>query len=362
MSQFLSALLLLTVAACVAADAPPPVEYRPDSSLVRLQHSSEDVPEIGIIRDFDLAGERLYLLDRFDAVHVLERTRDGWARVGEWGSRGAGPGEFRNASGLAVTAAGDVAVIEADRLQLFSRDGTVRGTFATALPCPMMLPGIAAAGAGFVVYGNCMRRGFITDTMKAVVAWTTDTARYRIIAEEPRFTRDGSVGSMFSAPHGIAPAADGSFLFGTGSDDCITTLTTPGAAGSVDGARAPAATRRCGLVNTRYYGPPPPEVAARIRVGGQPGRTALLWPDVLPAYIDRVQAGSTLVLLRPFSADSLVLQTVEPGGRDIAVAPLHGFIACKAVGCLWLAEDTEPARLTLLEISDIQSLIAMGVE
>ncbi|CAN5742142.1 hypothetical protein BH23GEM10_BH23GEM10_05400 [soil metagenome] len=363
MSPLLSVLLLtsFTVAACVAADAPRPVEYRPAASLERLQHAYVDAPEVGIIRDFDLAGDRLYLLDRMDAVHVLERTRDGWAKVGEWGSRGAGPGEFRNASGLAVTPAGDVAVIEAERLQLFSHNGTVLGTFTTRLPCQMMLPGIASSGAGFMVYGNCMRRGLVTDTMKAVVAWTADTARYRIVAEEPRFTRDGTVGSMFSAPQALVPTADGSFLFGTGSNDCVTTLSAPAVAGVTYRARAPAASRRCGLVQTRYSAPPPPEITARIRAGGGPGRVALTWPDALPAYIDRVQAGSTLVLLRPFTADSLVLQAAEPGGRDIAVAPLNGFVACKAAGCLWILEDTRPMRIVLLEAGRIRELLGTNL-
>lgn len=364
MSRSLPMLLLasLAVAACAAADAPRPVEYRPDPSIERLQYAYTDAPDIGIIRDFDLADDRLYLLDRLDAVHVLERAGDGWAKVHEWGSRGAGPGEFRNASGLTVTPAGDVAVIEAERLQIFSRDGAVRGTFTTALPCPMMLPGIASSRAGFMVHGNCMRRGLVTDTMKAVVAWTADTVRYRIITEEPRFTRDGTVGSMFSAPQALVPVADGSFLFGTGSDDCITTLTAPSADAVVAGALALPPSRRCGLVRTRYSAPPPPGIAARIRAGAGPGGAAIVWPDALPAYIDRVQAGSSsLVLLRPFTADSIVLQSAEPGGRDIAVAPLNGFVACKAAGCLWILEDTQPMRMVLLETDHIRDLLAANL-
>lgn len=218
--DFMIALMTMFAVACAAGDSPDAVRYSPDNTLERLQFAAVAAPEVGMIRDFDIAGDTLYLLDHGDVVHIVHRTGDGWSKAGEIGRRGAGPGEFRTPSGLAVTHTSTIVVAEAGRLQFIRPGGTV-------------------------------------------------------------------------------------------------------------------------------------ERQMRARPGG----IRMTWPDALPAYIDRVQAGAVTVLLRPFTADSVVLQTVAPDSRDVAVAPLNGFVACEAAGCLWLLEDTEPARVILLDTARIQSLL-----
>ncbi|CAN5742103.1 hypothetical protein BH23GEM10_BH23GEM10_05390 [soil metagenome] len=346
------AVMTIFAAACGAGDSPDVVRYSPGASLERLQLAAVTAPEVGMIRDFDISGDTMYLLDRADVVHVLRRTADGWHKAGEIGRTGAGPGEFRNPSGLSVAPSGAIIVAEAGRLQVMRPDGTVESTHDLDLPCPMMLPMVATAAEGIFVFGNCLRRGHLTDTIKAVLMWARDREHYQIVAEEVSFTRDGLVGSIFSAQRAFTPVGGTAHLFGTGVDGCLTSVSeVPG----MDAAALPTATRGCGIVRTRYTAPPPPEFG---RMRARMGNFRMAWPKALPAYIDRIQAGDVTVLLRPFTADSVVLQAVEPDGRDLAVAPLNGFIACKAAGCLWLLEDTEPARMIMLETSQIQSLLA----
>lgn len=86
------------------------------------------------------------------------------------------------------------------------------------------------------------------------------------------------------------------------------------------------------------------------------------WPETLPAYIERFVAGDEIVLLRPFAADSLVLQTAAPGSADFAVAPMEGLIGCRSGGCLWLLEDSEVPRLIVLDRASIEAMVNGEVE
>lgn len=338
--------LCAVLPSCVGTDAPGGGGgHRPASTVPRLAAAAVAAPDVGFVRDFDVLGDTLFLLDRFARVIVLERAGRAWTRVREFGRAGAGPGEFHNVSGLAVTAGGDLVVAEAARLQYLRSDGVVLSVHRLTLPCAMALPRVAAADGGVFVHGNCYRAGIATDTMVAVLTWSTDTVGYRIIAQELRFTRDGRAGTVFAAERALSPGADGTHLFGTGVSNCIWRVAeVPGA--------APTVAPQCPAAATLYSAAPPPELEARLRAGS-PGGVQLSWPTPLPAYLDRLDVGGRVVLLRSFTADSVVLQLAAPEGTDIGVMPLEGLVGCKAVGCLWILED-QPARPRLLLLDTIR--------
>lgn len=340
---------LIGVSGCGAGDAARGVEYRPSDALERLQHRAVAVDLGGMVRDFTVSGDTVYLLGRTGGVDRLVRTGANWATAGRVGRPGGGPGEFQNASGIAVTGSGALMVMEAARLQIFSPDGTLQSSFRTELPCTMMAPGVAAVDGGVLVHGNCISRGSVTDTVKAVLAWSTDTVTFRTVADEVRFTRDGAVGTMFAAATALTAGDDGTHLFGTGVSNCVTAV--------VAGAAGPVSTRRqCGLVPTMYSAPPPPELERRLSLAAGLSASAR-WPDPLPVYLGRVRVDSETLLVRPFAADSVVLEAAEPSARAVAVAPLDGFVGCRAGGCLWVLENTEPMRLVLVTAADLAMLL-----
>lgn len=342
-------LCAMAVASCAAGDAAAGDTYRPPDHLERLGTTTFELPDAGLVQDFDAGSGRLYLLERFGRVLVLERRADGWAQVASFGRPGAGPGEFGNTTGIAAVD-GAVVVTEWGRLQRFTSTGEFISAQVLTLPCAMPRPAAAAGRTGLFVHGNCLRTAYVTDTMKAVLAWAPDEETFRIIAEDVRFTRDGSTGSIFGAASALTTSADGRHLFG-GGGHCLwhvdESIVAPGDVPVVE-AQCPAATRL-------YSAPPPPALQRRLNAG-LPGMK-LEWPRALPTFVERIRAGDDVVLLRPFSADSVVLQTAGPDARDLAVAPLNGLVTCRAAGCLWVFEDGDVARGFLLDGAAVQSLV-----
>lgn len=338
---------------CAAGGADVGSTYRPSDDLERLGATTFDLPDAGLIQDFDVDGDRLYLLERFGRVLVLERRARGWSLVTVFGRRGKGPGEFGYTTGVAAVD-GAVVVTEWGRLQRFTPAGDLISAQVLTLPCTMPRPAVAAGGTGLYVHGNCLRTAYVTDTMKAVLAWAADGEAFRIIAEEVRFTRNGSMGSIFGASSALTPSADGRHLFGGGPANCLWHIdenaAEPGSSPAVHG-ECPAALRL-------YSAPAPPELERRLRAG-LPGMQ-LEWPATLPAFVERVRAGDDVVLLRPFSADSVVLQTAGTNGRDLAVAPLNGLVTCRAAGCLWVFEDGLTPRGFLFDTAAVRRLAAVA--
>jgi hypothetical protein len=64
-----------------------------------------------------------------------------------------------------------------------------------------------------------------------------------------------------------------------------------------------------------------------------------------------------MVLFRPFTADSLVLQLASPSALDIAVAPHDGLLGCKAGGCVWLMDETATPRMIVLDRTEMEALV-----
>lgn len=336
------------VTGCVAADAPHhAIEYRPDAALDRLQILAAEAPEAGLAIDFELGEDRLYLLEPAGRVIILRRAITGWVLDGEFGRSGGGPGEFLGAHGIARAGNGLV-LAEEKRLQFFTPAGELQTVKLLSLPCQMRRPAAAAARAGIFVHGRCYRVGYVTDTLKAILAWSADTSSFEIIAEDVELTRDGSVGSAFGARQALTTGPAELHLFGAGTTNCFWRIQDTGA--------RPTAERSCPAVVQVYRADPPPGVERRLRARRQQG-DRLTWPSTLPPFVDRLIIGNDVVLLRPFSADSVVIQLASPRQLDLGVAPLNGFVGCKATGCLWLLEDAQVPRVIVLDAERIAALI-----
>ncbi|MGH7446652.1 MAG: hypothetical protein ACREK1_01250 [Longimicrobiales bacterium] len=345
--------LLGLLAGCTAAGADGPgagEEYRPPDELVRLQSLPVDRDDIGLVRDFDIAGDTVYLLDSTGRVVVLRQEPSGMHFVHAFGRRGSGPGEFMRPTGIAM-AGHDIVVADGTRLQFFSRSGEFLAAKWLNLPCPMMLPSVAPSRIGVFVHGNCMRSGYVTDTMKAVLAWSADTAGWEVILETPRFTLDGSLGSIFGASRLLTTGPDGRHAFGGGEANCIWNIDDRGG--------RPAATEICPAAAVLYSADAPPGLEKQMRSARFAGKN-LRWPASLPAYRDRFISGDHTVLLRPFSIDSVVLQLVAPLSTDLAIAPHEGLLGCKPAGCLWLLDDSDPPHLIVLDRTRIEALLRQG--
>lgn len=333
---------------CAGADGQDRIrDYRPSAGLERLESEALHGDDIGLVQDFDMTDDTIFLLDRTGRVVLVERRGAALTLVGAFGRRGGGPGEFLMPTGL--TLAGDaLAVVDGTRLQFFDRRGALLASHPLELPCPMMLPAVSPSRTGLFIHGACMRTAYVTDTVKAVLAWSPDTASWRVIAEAPRYTRDGSMGSIFGASRLLTVGAKNVHAFGGGELNCMWRVDDSGA--------EPVGTEVCPAADQLYSAEPPPGLEARMRRGIAGAR--FRWPEFLPVYMDRFVADDVVVLLRPFSADSIVLQTARPSAIDVAVAPLNGLIGCKPAGCLWVFGDDVTTRMIVLDRAALEQRLS----
>ena len=300
--------------------------------------------------DFTRLGDTLIVLDgRAGRVLLLRPAADGWRTIGGWGRRGGGPGEFQRASALALTSAGEVAVLEeGGRIQLFDLTGRALRAERAALPCVTRRPTLAY-GPGRVrwVASDCAGPGAARDTLFTFLFRADGDGDYREVRRLPRMAVDLSWGSLLGTRHPLADAGDGVW-FGTGQDDCAWLV--PGAE-SPDAAAAPV--RRCGLVRERLRSPPPPDLERQRRDAEQRGQHQLArllrWPDALPPFIALLDGGDELLLARPLNGDSLAMVPADApfdASRARLVAPLVSFVTCTRGACLWYDRE---GRLALYD-------------
>lgn len=347
--------IVLVVVGCTAVGADrrvDGVEYRPPDDVVRLTSLPLDGDDIGLAREFEIAGDTIYLLDVTGRVVIIERDASRLRLTGHFGRRGGGPGEFLRPSDLALIR-GALAVVDGTRIQFFTLSGNFVRSLPITLPCPMMLPSIAHAEDGLLLHGSCLRRGIVTDTMNAVLAWSADTAAWDVILQTPRFATDGSVGSAFGARSLLTSGPAARHVFGGGETNCIWSVT--------DAGDRPLAEEICPAAGVLYTAEPPPGLEERLRAGRFAAMN-LEWPETLPVYVERFQADREVVLVRPFSADSVVLQTAAPTSVDLAVAPLAGLLGCRTGGCMWLDQEGPAPRLIVLDRATIETMVARAVE
>ena len=302
---------------------------------------------IARVGDFTLLGDTLVVLDpRTHQVVLLREQRGAWRQVASFGRRGGGPGEFQRP--VAIAAVGDtaLAVLElGGRTQRFLPTGEYRGAERAALPCPMFAPELAYGDGGTrYLAGHCAGGAGGGDTVFAVVYAADGDGDYRPLLRLPRMAMDLSWGSSFATLHPLAEHPD-AVRFSTGTDGCAYRLPRTGVAA--------APPPDCTLAAERWSAPPPEPLLrlreeARRRGDAQRVR-ALRWPDALPVHFGLLPRGRELLLLRPVSAESLV---VVPAGApfDVArarlVAPIEALVACRRGACLWF--DANEARLALV--------------
>jgi hypothetical protein len=344
--------LLPALAVRTESGTSPVATYSPRAEVPRLALAGFEVPELGRIGGFDMVRGRLYVLDPPNhRVMILEQSPAGWIPGPTFGRFGGGPGEFEAPYGVAVTPDGEtVAVTDGARVHFFTGAGDYVRSHPVATSCPVLRPEIAAGASGFFVWGTCYR-GSPPDTLLAVLYHTPDGETYSRVAEDVRLTRDGRIGSYLTDAT-FAPGP-GRHLFGAGATTCVVRVTELPHAEAV-----PSATRECREV-ALYGAPPDPRTEAVLREQRRrrPGfAAAFTWPRHLPVYRAHLLVPGGEVVLRAFSADSLVVRVAGSAG-DLLVTPWDGLVGCRLAGCLWATATMTGMNLVLLETAVVESLI-----
>jgi hypothetical protein len=336
--------------------------FSPDETIPRLTWQSLDVPAVGSVSDFVLASGRLYLLDGpARRVVIVEQQESGiWRKTGYLGESGNGPGELTEPTSITALETGEIAIVERrGKLHRFDRQGTHLGSTQLRLPCsPSYLQVVSSADSTLYLAANCI--GESGDTLYAVLSWSRDGIAFEELAREARMATDGSAGTIYLPTRSLTGGTR-DLLFGVGTTNCLI-LATPAAA-------RPTTTRRCDVAAPALTASPPPDFERRLRRKRQNGRSmgvAYEWPTPLPSYFDKVVTPHGTVLLRPYHADSLLLQLTQHAAQSptsapftpILIASLHDLVGCNREGCLWFDVTEQGARLSLVKVEEIESLLS----
>lgn len=320
--------------------------YRPLPDVPRPPGEALYLPQVHAAADFDLAADRLYLLDPLTpAVHQVALGTGGPKYLGSFGRRGGGPGEFTNPTGIAVLdSPARVAVIEPGRIHTFTPAGDYLSSVAPDLPCLMARPRLGGGRSGLYVHGDCVRRGIGADTMVAMLFWSPDGEHLRELAAEARFTLDGSWGHPFGASVAWSEGPEALHVFGNGTTPCVTEVVEAGA--------TPQVTRRCNDAMRAYrldLSRATRATLERMRQRSPVLGRAVRIPAVHPYYTRPVVLGGSPALLRGFSEDSTVLRSFG-ATTDLAVLPFTGMVGCRRGVCLGVEDRTTGTRLRLYRI------------
>lgn len=326
------------VTSCGGADEPAAAI---DAGVLRIPAGDVVGGDLASIRDFAFVDSTLFVLDfRQRAVVVLRRFADSWRAVRTFGRSGGGPGEFDDPVALDFDSArGLVAVLQrGGRIELFDTAGVYQRTETTRLPCLSARVQLAHYGEQRLVAQSCRGaevNGLAADTMYVVLASVAADREPRLITRQATATVNGKWGSIIPASAPLAIGRD-SVLFAGGFDNCL--LRSP--------AREPLRFAiGCHPAMARYAMPPMPPMP----MGGA------RWPRHIPLFDSALFVGTHPVLARPFSEDSMILESVRAPGHHVAVASLDAFVACKPAGCLWFHADA--SRLKLVTESELLRLL-----
>jgi hypothetical protein len=307
--------------------------YEPSPDVPRIPFAGFPVDGALYIRDFDAAGDDLYLLD-MAGLQVLKLRRDGsqWTVASSFGRGGNGPGELRQPTGIAVTDAGATVIVsDQNRLHFFTDSGTHVRTRALTLPCALMSPRVSSAKNGLLLSGRCTQ----ADTVFAVLFHVDDRDLVTRIAQDPVYSVHGESGSILAAATMYSDGVTAG-LFGSGTGDCVYRIDP--------GTSPPGAARICGLAGSRYAFVASPEFRSKAKAiaASRPSLAgSLAIPEMLPVYLERMDPGNGTLLLRPVTNDTLVFRRAG-ADADVAVAPVEGLVGCRAAGCLWVQSDSIP--------------------
>ncbi len=103
-------------------------------TLLQIEVGGQPTPCGSFCSTTDVAfapGGNLFIADGYRNARILEYSPDG-KKLGEWGSEGSGPGQFRLPHSIQVDAAGIVYVADREngRIQRFDRSGTFLGEWS----------------------------------------------------------------------------------------------------------------------------------------------------------------------------------------------------------------------------------------
>jgi streptogramin lyase len=103
-------------------------------TLLQIEVGGQPTPCGSFCSTTDVAfapGGNLFIADGYRNARILEYSPDG-KKLGEWGSAGSGPGQFRLPHSIQVDAAGIVYVADREngRIQRFDRSGTFLGEWS----------------------------------------------------------------------------------------------------------------------------------------------------------------------------------------------------------------------------------------
>lgn len=285
---------------------------------------------------FAMIGDDLYLGDA-QSGRVLQLTRDAasrWQERNAFGRRGHGPGEFAVPFTIAaMPRTRELLVLDqAARLQRFSSTGVLVEHNKIELPCRLGISQLAVADTAVFVTGRCNRiNGHDSDTVYMVLWRVRTNGTLEAVRWQPLYSRDGRWGTLYTA---VKPTAEAGaeLLFGAGVTPCIErvgdTHTAPSACPQLERFSAPAPRR----FNRRAA-----DRSAR-------------WPSPLPAFIGIAAGAGNVVMARPFSAESLLIQTVEPLSVT-HIAPIEPFVGCRDGACLWWEPSATGSRIALLRFN-----------
>jgi hypothetical protein len=339
----------------------PSARVSPNKSLPRLTWQRTEGVEIGSAADFTLASGRLYVLDeRLRRVVVLKEGEAGiWKQTAVFGSPGVGPGSLADPTGITAVANGEIAVTERRAMiHYFSKEGVYLRSTQLRLPCAPSFSQLASfADSSLLLASNCLGRS--GDTLYTVLSWSRNGTEFEELAREPRMAVDGSWGTIYMPSRSLTVGTH-TVLFGVGISNCFSLVT--------QGKERPTITRRCGVTSPPLAASAPSGFDLRLQQDRQRGRsmgTAYDWPTPLPYFFDKVETARGIVLLRPYHADSLLLQLAQQSEQrmsntavdPIAVVSLHKFVGCTHEACLWFDNTEQGGRLALLPVSAIEALL-----
>jgi hypothetical protein len=346
------------------------VSSRTHGPAPAMPESIPRVSDIGAVRgdllsarDFVVVDSTLYILDwrSNQVVGLRARPEGAWSEVGRFGGTGSGPGEFAAPTALgAVPGRSEVAILERDgQVEYFNLDGMFLRSRRLDLPCASSRPQMAPTGADRgMIATSCIgspAMDLSPDTTYSVLWSWEGEAKWTMLASEAVLSVDGRWGSGYSSSWPLS-WGEQAIRFGSGLRDCLLVAPVDDPTRTVE---------ECGLVREWFSAPSPDGFAGRGPLSESP---AWAWPDPLPAFIATLETGDQTLLVRSFSADSVVFEiasgvgALPEAGARILVAPVHSFVGCKRAGCLWYSVDVEGGHVSFLSRQEIVELVVEATD
>jgi len=179
----------------------------------------------------------------------------------------------------------------------------------------------------------------------AVIAGLDGEGAWRVFAQKPRFSLDGSFGTVFGPERPVAAGISAAYL-NSGNDLCFSVVRDLPERGSHNPDLC--------LQGSRFEAPEPDDFPSDPRFSGP----AFSWPRPLPSISAYGINEDRLLLLRMYSSDSVFIEAhslpkADAPGRKLAVGPWDALVGCRNFGCLWFEPGLSENHLGLLLFSEL---------